>query len=210
MLPPTPPYSKTVFINCPFDVSYLPFFHAIIFTVYRCGFTPRSALEADDSSENRMDKIVRIIQQSKYGIHDLSKIELDTNDLPRFNMPFEYGLFLGAKKYGDNQQKEKIAIVFEADTFSSKKYLSDISGSDLQSHHNKQDELVKKIRDWLHAASRRKTIPSFQTIKNDFEEFKNAKLPIMLKENNTTFEHLTFNDYCIFVETALKAKLDQY
>jgi hypothetical protein len=41
---------KPVFINCPFDRDYLPLFHALVFTVARCGFTPRCALEVVDSA----------------------------------------------------------------------------------------------------------------------------------------------------------------
>lgn len=202
-------YGDFVFINCPFDERYKPIFQAIIFTVYRSGFVPRSALEADDATVNRIDKIIQIIGNCKFGIHDISRVELNTNGFPRFNMPFEYGLFLGAKLFGKGKQKEKVALILEGGRHSSKEYLSDIGGADPQAHNNKTGDAIKIVRDWLHTASRRKTVPSFQTVKDDFEEFTTAKLPIMLKENNTTLEHLTFNDYCQFVAIALKVKLDQ-
>jgi hypothetical protein len=90
-----------VFINCPFDGDYLPFFHATIFTVYRCGFTPRCALEVIDGGGTRIAKIEKLIEECPFGIHDISRTELDaTNRLPRFNMPLELGLFLGARRYG--------------------------------------------------------------------------------------------------------------
>jgi hypothetical protein len=47
----------SVFINCPFDGAYLPFFHAIVFTVTRCAFKPRCALEVIDSGGTRIAKI---------------------------------------------------------------------------------------------------------------------------------------------------------
>lgn len=59
-----PSYSNSVFINCPFDQDYEPLLDSIIFTVYACGFIPRSALEEDDSSDMRLDKIVRLIHSS--------------------------------------------------------------------------------------------------------------------------------------------------
>jgi len=41
---------------------------------------------------------VEIIRDSQFGIHDVSRVELDdANRLPRFNMPLELGLFLRAK-----------------------------------------------------------------------------------------------------------------
>ncbi|HTI92179.1 MAG TPA: hypothetical protein VL727_16410 [Puia sp.] len=33
-------YNDSVFINCPFDDEYVPILRAIIYTVYRCGFSP--------------------------------------------------------------------------------------------------------------------------------------------------------------------------
>jgi hypothetical protein len=60
--------NRDVFVNCPFDSDYLIFFHAIVFVVIRSGFRARSALETDDASENRFDKICKIIQQCRYGI----------------------------------------------------------------------------------------------------------------------------------------------
>ena len=48
-----------VFINCPFDSAYVGTFRALIFTVYACGFVPRSAREADDAGEPRIEKLYR-------------------------------------------------------------------------------------------------------------------------------------------------------
>ena len=69
--------SKDVFINCPFDSSYKPIFHAIVFAVSELGFRARCALELDDAGDTRLDKITRIIGECKYGIHDISATELN-------------------------------------------------------------------------------------------------------------------------------------
>jgi len=88
--------ARYVFINCPFSPDYKDYFEAIVYAVIRSGFTPRCARENDDGGEVRMDKICRIIGESQYGIHDLSKTELDPeSQLPRFNMPLELGSFPG-------------------------------------------------------------------------------------------------------------------
>ena len=63
--------SIDVFINCPFDSSYQPIFHAIVFAVSELGFRARCALELDDAGDNRLEKITRIIGECKYGIHDI-------------------------------------------------------------------------------------------------------------------------------------------
>ena len=73
----------------------------MVFTVHDCGFIARCALEEEDASQVRIDKIYNIIAECRYGIHDISRTELDENSgLPRFNMPLELGIFLGAKKFG--------------------------------------------------------------------------------------------------------------
>jgi hypothetical protein len=106
--------NRQVFINAPFSQDYRQQFRAIAFTIARCGFKPRCALETDDGSENRFDKICAIIRDCRLGIHDLSMTELDaTSRLPRFNMPLELGLFLAAKKFGDENQRKKRCMILD-------------------------------------------------------------------------------------------------
>jgi len=106
-----PASNRDVFINCPFDAEYKQLFYAIVFTVIRSGFRARCALETDDASENRFAKICSIIKDCRYGVHDISRTEADGNPpLPRFNMPLELGVFLGAKSYGGPAQKNKRCI----------------------------------------------------------------------------------------------------
>jgi hypothetical protein len=95
------PYQKNVFINCSFDRSYRPIFHALVFAVHDAGYVARSAQEVRDTGEVRIEKILRLVRESKFGIHDISRTTLDrATRLPRFNMPLELGLFLGAREFG--------------------------------------------------------------------------------------------------------------
>ena len=105
-------YEKNVFINVPFDRDYQPLFDAIIFTVIICGYRPRCANEISDTVQIRLEKIYKMIKESKFSIHDLSRTEL-SNGNPRFNMPLELGIFLGASKFGNKKQKRKVAIVLD-------------------------------------------------------------------------------------------------
>ncbi len=144
-------YSLSVFVNCPFDNEYkTTLFPAIIFTIQDCGFIARSALEVDDASKNRLDKIFSIIKSSKFGIHDISRTEIDPDtQLPRFNMPFELGIFLAAQKYGTKEQKNKKCLILDKDPYRFHKFISDISGIDPKSHDNKSVNIIRAIRDWL-------------------------------------------------------------
>jgi len=202
-------YEESIFINCPFDKDYDPFLKCIIFTVYRCGFVPRSAMEEDDSSDSRLDKIIRLIESCKYGIHDISRTQLDAStNLPRFNMPFELGVFWGMKKTGNKLQQSKIALIFEHDRYSYQKYLSDINGVDIKAHYNSAETIVKHIRNWLYTNTGKEEIPSINKILKDFSDFFNQVLPIMLAATHSVLEELTFNDFCEVVHVALTEKMN--
>jgi len=56
-----PRYEDSVFINCPFDQEYERLFQALFFAIHDCGFVARCALEASDSGEARIKKILDII-----------------------------------------------------------------------------------------------------------------------------------------------------
>ena len=88
-----------VFINCPFDERYRPLFEALVFAVLVSGYKARCALEDSDGANIRFDKPRRLIAASPRSIHDLSRTEIGGNELPRFNMPFELGLAMGAKYF---------------------------------------------------------------------------------------------------------------
>lgn len=195
-------YNDNVFINCPFDAEYRNNLHAIVFTVYSCSFKPISALSEDNGADNRLQKIQNLIENSRYGIHDISRTEINDKGFPRFNMPFEAGIFFGAKRFGDKDQKNKNALIFEKTRFSYQNYLSDLSGVDTKAHENSTDNIIKGIRDWLKTSSRRVTIPGHVSIIESFNNFQ-KQLPATLKVMSLELDTLTFNDLCLIVEEFL-------
>ncbi len=169
--------ARSVFINCPFDVDYRPLFHAIVFTVVRCGFKPRCALEVIDGGATRISKIEKLIEECPLGIHDISRTELDAqNELPRFNMPLELGLFLGAKRFGDRVQSRKRCIAMDRDQYRYQQFMSDIAGQDVEAHGNDAGQLTNKVRAFLNSATRGAPLPSGNVIQNDYNSFI-SKLP---------------------------------
>jgi len=166
-------YNDQVFINCPFDNDYFKFFFSIIFTVLDCGFIPRCSKEVDDATQFRLGAIVDLISQCKYGIHDLSRVELGKrNKLPRFNMPFELGIFYGAKYFGEDIHKKKICAVLEKRLYRYQKYISDISGMDIKAHNNSMKRCVIEVRNWLSTNSKRTTIPEAEKIYARYRRFR--------------------------------------
>lgn len=190
-----PTYQESVFINCPFDQEYNSLFEAIIFTVHDCGFIARCAREVSDSSQVRIDKIFQIISDCKYGIHDISRTELDTiNGLPRFNMPLELGFFLGAKRFGGKQQKQKLCLILDIEQFRYQKFCSDIAGQDISAHGNNRDKLIKKVRDWLNDSIADVRIPSGSKIAERYHLFEDD-LPLYCQTFNKDKSELTFIDF---------------
>jgi hypothetical protein len=143
-------YDESVFINCPFDDHYLALFQALVFAVLDCGFQARCALEVSDSSEVRIAKITRIISECRLGIHDISRTQLDPQiNLPRFNMPLELGLFLGAKAFGNAKQKRKRCVVLDEKPYRYQAFCSDIAGQDIRYHENDPARLIQAVRHTL-------------------------------------------------------------
>lgn len=199
------PRQKPVFINCPFDGAYLPFFHAIVFTVLRCGFKPRCALEAVDSGGTRIAKIEKLIEDCPLGIHDISRTELGANGLPRFNMPLELGLFLGAKRYGEAPQKRKRCLVLDTEPYRYQAFMSDIAGQDIEAHGNDVATLIGKVRLFLNAANRGQPLPSGTTLAADYQQFQEA-LPGLCAALQVDPANLAFKDFAWIVADWVSVK----
>ena len=199
-------YNDSVFINCPFDADYVPILRAIVYTVYRCGFFPKTALDEDDGLDNRLSKIVRQIKDSKYGIHDLSRIELSPANYPRFNMPFELGIFFGARMLGNGIQKRKNALILEKEKYSYQKFISDLNGIDTKAHNNDPVAAIGKVRDWLRTASGRATIPGYSILTAQYQEFQDH-LPALTRELGFTVDNIPFIDFVLLAEDTVKAQV---
>jgi hypothetical protein len=196
-------YDLSVFVNCPFDEQYRPLFRALVFAIHYCGFSPRCALEVDDSGATRVGRIVDLIRGSRYGIHDLSRVEA-SDGLPRFNMPFELGLFLGCKHAGGAVQKRKAALVLDSERYRFQKLLSDIAGQDIRHHRADPMELIRQVRHWLRNQSDR-DLPGGSHICGRYAEFL-SDAPSLLEAVKKTEDDLdNFRDYSRFVYDWVKS-----
>ena len=196
-------YDLNVFINCPFDTTYSPIFEAIVFAVHDAGFRPKCARERLDSSEVRLQKIVALIRESRFSIHDLSRTEVDSSSaLPRFNMPLELGIDLGCKAFS-RQHKDKSFLIFDSEKYRFQKYISDISGQDIHQHSNEPKIAVTRVRDWLRVESDRSGIPGGATIYNRYVAFR-YDLPQICAQLRLDLNDLSFVDFSYTVATWLK------
>lgn len=146
-------YNTNIFINCPFDGDYYPLLKPILFTTIYCGLKPKLS-ETKDGDDIRIRQIQELIKESKYSIHDISRIITKAEQaLPRFNMPFELGMDLGCKMYSKIDKK---CLILEEDQYRYKEVISDISGQDISSHSNEPIQVIKCIRNWIYKIKRTK------------------------------------------------------
>ena len=175
----------------------------MVFTVIDCGFAPRCSLEIDDGSEVRIDKIARIIGECRLGVHDLSRTEQDpTTGLPRFNMPLELGLFLGAKRFGGDAHVSKNCLILDLERYRYQKFISDLAGQDIRAHGGKVGPLISAVRDWLRTTSGRKDIPGGTDISGRFSIFL-RDLPGLCARIALDETEMTFADYYAIAATWL-------
>jgi hypothetical protein len=204
MIPAT--YDNSVFLNCPFDATYRPLFEAVTFAVYDCGFQPRCALEVNDGSQVRIEKITSIIAQCRLAVHDISRTELDAvNLLPRFNMPFELGIFVGAKTFGGDQHRRKSCIVFDTDRYRYQKFISDIAGQDVREHRCSPRAVIHQLRDFLSAyVSRDAVLPGGRLIAERYRQFR-AQFTRNCGNLRLDRSRLTFRDLTVLVRSWIDA-----
>jgi len=169
-------FDRCVFVNCPFDSAYTPLLHAILFAIHDCGFDARSALEVTGGAESRLDKIVRIIGESRWSIHDISRVETGpTNPLPRFNMPFECGLALGAQRFGKARNLRRDFLILAGEAHQDKVTLSDLAGQDAAYHGNVPERAIDAVRTFL-ASKASSQVRGGGAIKAHYQQFR-AELP---------------------------------
>jgi hypothetical protein len=141
--------SNKVFINCPFDNKYFPLLKPLLFTLIYLDLDPQIS-ETSDCGIVRFNNIKRLMKDSKFSIHDLSRMDpLTVGDLPRFNMPFECGMDFGLKFSGKKSLRKKKLLILEKKRYRYQKVLSDISGNDIKSHNNKPEKIIRITRDWF-------------------------------------------------------------
>ncbi|WP_420479232.1 hypothetical protein [Brevundimonas sp. FT23028] len=194
-----PAASLSVFINCPFDDDYRPILRAIVFTVVVSGYHPRCALDSTDGAEIRIAKIASLIGDCDWGVHDLSRVEV-VDGVPRFNMPMELGLHLGARLLGEPRHRRKRALILDAQPHRYDRALSDISGQDVETHGGNPEAAIRCVRNWLseHRRYNQPPLPGAAAVQADYRTFT-AELGALLAPRRLDPDDLTHSDYLFAV-----------
>lgn len=196
--------NRSVFVNCPFDFDYQPIQLSLFFAILACGYRPRSALEIIDSGQPRLAKILDLIEQCDFSIHDICRTELNHHGLPRFNMPFELGLAIGCNRYGRSRDRQSKMLVLDRDPHRFRVFLSDLSGHDPESHEANPEKAIARVRDWL-SMHRRKHQPlaGAAFLIDNYRTFM-ADLPFLCRESRLDVRDLRFHDQVYLIDRWLK------
>ncbi len=195
--PPSPRNLK-VFVNCPFDEEYLPLLQAIAFTVTACGYEIQLALQ-DVDGKTRLDKIVEMMSASRLSIHDISRLPKGPGDSPRFNMPFECGLFIGLARSGSKKHANKQFLLMDSEQYRYQRNMSDLAGLDPKIHGNTEKGVSDCVRhflasDWRNLTGSSKVIPGGQRIQEAYRQFR-AALPAAAAAGDLSVDELKSFDY---------------
>ncbi|RZM00047.1 MAG: hypothetical protein EOO88_59035 [Pedobacter sp.] len=180
-------FETNIFINCPFDKEYKPILKSIVFTTLILGFTPQIST-TKSSSDQRISEIIRLIQESKYSIHDISRSESkEAGELSRFNMPYEMGLDVGCCVFGKSLMRTKRCLILEDTKNRYDVVISDISGQDIKVHNNKPRKSMEAVLEWFttNGALPVPNVPSASSTWARYQEF-NAKAEVALAAANHT------------------------
>jgi len=165
-------FGISVFINCPFDDEYKTLLHPMLFTLVYVGLVPRLASEKSDSFEHRLEKILRLIKECKYSIHDLSRLKAaKAKEFFRMNMPFELGIDYGCRRIAENYLRSKRSLILESRPYGIQKALSDLNGVDIKSHNNNPWRAVQTLQHWFIETVGLTDVDSPSVIWEKFNEF---------------------------------------
>lgn len=169
-------FEKNVFINCPFDDSYINnLLKPMMYILIKSGLNPRLALEISDSGQVRLEKITGIIKGCKYSIHDLSIVKSKKSDeFAGMNMPFELGIDYGLRQSGVSPLHTKQFLILEATRYDYMKAISDINGFDIEAHGNSTEKIFECLYGWLSGTLKiTKQVPPLKTF-YDFLDFNTS------------------------------------
>jgi hypothetical protein len=168
-----------VFLNIPYDSKFQNLCLAYICGISALGFVPRATLEIAGGSR-RLDRIFRLIQDCRYSVHDLSRVELDKKrpPTPRFNMPFELGLCVAWERIGNEKHTW---FVYESRNRRLAKSLSDLNGTDPYIHSSSVTGVFRELGSAFVRPGRQPSIQQMKRVYRDVEE----SLPQVLRGAGT-------------------------
>jgi hypothetical protein len=190
--------NRSVFLNIPYDSGFENLLLAYIAGISAFGFTPRATLEIP-FGERRLDRILSLIRESKYSIHDLSRVQVDRKSprTPRFNMPFELGLTVAI---GKSSHPDHAWIACETVPHRIKKSLSDLDGTDAYIHGGTIAGVFRELGNAFVGSSRQPTVKEmsqiYRVLRAQFQSVLNGA------GAKDAFNARVFKELCVRASTA--------
>jgi hypothetical protein len=193
-------YNNAVFLNIPYDEKFSRLYLAYIVGLIHLGLNPCVTLHIP-GGQRRLDKILDLIGNCRYSIHDLSRVQLDSKAprTPRFNMPFELGLAVGVQKL---VRRPHEWFLFEEKPHRVEKSLSDLSGTDPHIHHNTVEGVLRELgnafvrRSEDEAFSLPRMLKTYRSVRNQVNKIK------LQTGAQSLFESRTFGLLCTAARAA--------
>jgi hypothetical protein len=109
---------------------------------------------AHTQSRTTRGAVIALVEQSKFAIHDLSRLQAKKKDeLFRLNMPFELGIDIGCRMFKKGRWAGKRCLILETGKYRYQAAISDLSNSDIEAHENKPELISANVRNWLNSQS---------------------------------------------------------
>jgi len=189
---------RSVFLNIPYDAAFQNLLLAYIAAISAFGFTPRATLEIP-FGRRRLDRILALIRQSKYSVHDLSRVELDRKAprTPRFNMPFELGLAIALERTAHPDHEW---VVCESVRRRIQKSLSDLDGTGAYIH----DGTIKGVfREMANAFVGTRSQPTVREMSRIYRVLRTQLRSILRRAGAADpFSARVFTDLCVLASKA--------
>lgn len=161
---------ESAFLNIPYDKQFESLYLAYIVGLTQLGLAIKATLAVPN--QGRLETIIRLIEQSDFSIHDLSRIEL-SKGTPRFNMPVELGVALYRSHVTQGRHR---VFVFESKAYRTQRSTSDINGIDPLIHGGRPKGIMAGLRNIFRQPGDVTTVPemlaSYHAIKLKLPELK--------------------------------------
>lgn len=113
-------------------------------------------------------------------------------------MPFELGIYLGSKWFGNKTQRTKSCLILDREPYRYQKFISDIAGQDIYSHQSNPELAIELVRNWLRTESKRAGIPGKAVIGKRYNKFQ-RELSTICQRFKLQAEELIFVDLTYIV-----------
>jgi hypothetical protein len=112
----------------------------------------------------RLERILDLIRQCEYSVHDLSRVEIDraAPQTPRFNMPFELGLSVALEKSGKDEKRGW--FVCESRNYRLAKSLSDLNGTDPFIHNGTIEGVFRELANMFRRPGKQPTVQEMRLV----------------------------------------------